>query len=253
MTNLIRLNKYIASSGFCSRRKADKLIKEGKVKVNGKIVSDLGLKINPNKDRVEIGNKIIKPIEKKVYIKLYKPRKILTQLGKDKFGRKTLSDLMEEIGIKDKVFPVGRLDYDSEGLLLLTNDGEFANMIMHPKNKIPKRYIVEVKGRVNLDRFNRMKKGAILDDGEFIKPDDIKIVNKKRNSTILDITIHSGQKRVIRRFMKLFGYAVLRLKRVQIGNIDIGSLKSGKWSYLSERELEKFKRKYLNKKLPEGK
>ena len=253
MGDLIRLNKYIASSGCCSRRKADELIASGNVKVNGKIVSDLGLKINPEKDKVEVKGKIVKPIEKKIYIKLYKPRQILTQLGKDKFKRKTLSDLYQEIGIKEKVFPVGRLDYDSEGLLILTNDGELANKIMHPKNKIPKRYIVEVKGRVNLDKFNKMKKGTILEKGEFIKPDELKIVKKKKNSTILDITIHSGQKRVIRRFMKVFNHPVLRLKRIQIGNINLENLKPAEWSYISKIELEKLKKKYLKKKLPKGK
>ena len=253
MDNLIRLNKYIASSGCCSRRKADELIKNGKVKVNGKIITDLGLKINPAKDKVEVENKIIRPYTKKVYLKLYKPRKILTQLGKDKFGRKTLSDLMEEVGIKNKVFPVGRLDYDSEGLLILTNDGDFANKIMHPRNKIPKRYIVEVKGRVNLDNFKRMKKGIFLEDGDFLKPDDLKIVKKKKNTTILDITIHSGQKRVIRRFMKMFNYPVLKLKRIQIGNIDIDNLKPAEWQILKDKEIEIFKKKYLKDKLPGGK
>ncbi|RUM59145.1 MAG: pseudouridine synthase [Persephonella sp.] len=242
---LIRLNKYLASTGCCSRRKADLLIQEGKVKVNGEIVRELGIKINPKNDKVEVDGKLVKPVKKFKYVKLYKPRGVLTQLGKDKFGRKTLTDLFKEIGIKDNLFPIGRLDLDSEGLLLLTNDGDFANFVMHPKNKIPKRYIVEVKGRVNIESFNKMRKGTFLEYGEFLKPDDIKIVKKKRNSTVLDITIHSGQKRVIRRFTKAFGYPVLRLKRIQIGNIKLEDLKAGEWKYITERELNIFKRKYL--------
>ena len=238
----IRLNKFIASSGCCSRRKADELIKAGKVKVNGKIIKELGLKINPEKDKVEVEGKKIKPQEEKIYIKLYKPRGYLTQLGKDKFGRKTLTDLFKEIGIKEKVFPVGRLDYDSEGLLILTNDGDFANLIMHPKNKIQKTYLVEVKGRVNLEKFNKMKKGKHLEDGTYLKPDELKIIKKKRNSTILEITIHSGQKRIIRRYMKEFGHPVLRLTRTRIGNINLGDLKAFKWAKLDKKEVEKLKK-----------
>ena len=171
-----------------------------------------------------------------MYIKLYKPRGYLTELGKDKFGRKTLTDLFKETGIKEKVFPVGRLDYESEGLLILTNDGEAANLIMHPKNKVAKTYIVEVKGRVNLDKFNRMRKGILLEDG-FLKPDDIKIVKKRRSSTIIEITIHSGQKRVIRRFMKSFGHPVLRLIRVKVGKVSLENLKPGEWEYIDKSLL----------------
>ncbi len=229
----VRLNKYIASTGFCSRRKADELIKKGVVKVNGEYVKELGKKIDPDKDTVEVEGKILKPTDKKVYIKLYKPRGYLTQLGKDRFGRKTLSDLFEEVGIKEKVFPVGRLDYNSEGLLLLTNDGEFANLIMHPKNKIKKTYVVEVKGRVNIETFKKMKKGASLEDG-FLKPDDIKIIKKKKYSTVLEITIHSGQKRVVRRFMKFFGHPVQRLIRTKIGSIKLDNMKKGQWAYIKK-------------------
>jgi len=237
----IRLNKFIASSGCCSRRKADELIEAGKVKVNGKVVKELGLKINPKKDKVEVNGKLIKPQNKNVYIKIYKPREVLTQLGKDKFGRKTLSDLFEEVGIREKVFPVGRLDYDSEGLLLLTNDGEFANLVMHPKNKIPKTYLVEVKGRINLEKFKKMKKGKHLEDGTFLKPDDLKIIKKKKNSTILEITIHSGQKRIVRRYMKDFGNPVLRLVRTKIGNIQIEDLKPAEWKKIDKKDIERLK------------
>jgi 23S rRNA pseudouridine2605 synthase len=243
----IRLNKFIASSGCCSRRKADELIKNGKVKVNGKIIKELGTKINPEKDKVEVEGKLIKPQDKNVYIKIYKPREVLTQLGKDKFGRKTLSDLLEEVGIKDKVFPVGRLDFDSEGLLILTNDGEFANLVMHPKNKIQKTYLVEVKGRVNLEKFNKMKKGKHLENGIFLKPDDLKIIKKKKNSTILEITIHSGQKRIIRHYMKEFGHPVLRLTRTRIGNIKLENLKPTQWKKIDKKEIEKLK-KFLTKR-----
>ncbi len=234
----IRLNKYLSTCGICSRRKADELIKEGKVKVNEKTVKELGLKINPEKDKVYVNGTLVKPIKNKIYIKLYKPREYLTQLGKDKFGRKTLSDLFKEIGINYKVFPVGRLDYDSEGLLILTNDGDVANKIIHPKFKIPKKYIVEVQKKINLETFNKMKKGTFLEDG-FFKPDEIKILKKKNNSTLLEITIHSGKKRIIRRYMKAFGHPVKRLIRTQIGNIKLENLKPKQWKKIPEENIKK--------------
>ncbi len=230
---IMRLNRFIARSGLCSRRKADRLIKEGKVKVNGNTVTEPGLKIDTEKDRIEVNGKILELENRKIYIKLYKPRKYLTQLGKDRFGRKTLTDLLKEVGLKEKVFPAGRLDYESEGLLILTNDGDFANLIMHPRSKIKKVYIVKVKGRINLQSFNRMKKGAFLEDG-FIKPDDIKIIKKGRNYTLLEITIHSGKKRIIRRYTKYFGYPVERLIRTKVGNISLGGLKEKEWEYIEE-------------------
>ncbi len=236
----VRLNKFIASTGFCSRRKADEFIEQGRVKVNGKVVKEFGYKVDPQRDKVEVDGKVLKSNQKKIYIKLYKPRGYLTQLGKDKFGRKTLSDLFKEVGIKEKVFPVGRLDLESEGLLILTNDGDTANLIMHPKNKVKKTYVVEVKGRVNLETFNKMRKGIHLEDG-FLKPDDIKILKKKRNSTILEITIHSGQKRIIRRFMKAFGHPVIRLIRTKIGKVSLGDLKPGEWEKVDKALLPIFK------------
>lgn len=219
-----RLNKFIASTGYCSRRKADEIIKKGKVKVNGKVIKELGVKINPNKDKVEVEGKLLKKSEEKLYYKLYKPVGYLTALGKDKFGRKTLTDLFKEIGFKKKVFPAGRLDYNSEGLLILTNDGDFAQKLMHPRNKVSKTYIVEIIGRVNTKTFNKMKKGIKLED-IFLKPDDIKILKKNQSTTIFEITIHSGQKRILRRFFKKFGFPVKKLKRTAIGNIKLGNLK----------------------------
>ncbi len=240
----IRLNKYISQSGICSRRKADELIKQGKVKINNQVVKDLGTKINPEKDKVLVEEKEIKPVKKEIFIKLYKPREYLTQLGKDKFGKKTLTDLFKEVGIKEKVFPIGRLDYESEGLLLLTNNGEFAYKVSHPKFKVPKTYIVEIDRRLSHSDFNKLAKGIKLEDG-FFKPDEIKILKKKRNSTILELTIHSGKKRIIRRYMKAFGYNVKRLIRTKIGNIDLEGLDEKKiWKYLKPEKVKESFRKY---------
>ncbi len=240
----MRLNKYIAQTGLCSRRKADELIKQGKIRVNDKVVKDLGYKINPKKDKVFYQGKELKPEKKEVFIKLYKPRGYLSELGKDKFGRKTLTDLFKEIGIKENVYPVGRLDYDSEGLLLLTNAGDYAYKISHPKFKVPKTYLVEVEGNVNLETFNKMKKGIMLEDG-FLKPDDLKIIKKKKNRTLLEITIHSGKKRVIRRFMKAFGHPVIRLIRQRIGNIKLDNLnKDVKWKYIDKKTVQEMIKRY---------
>ncbi|WP_457622515.1 pseudouridine synthase [Persephonella sp.] len=234
----MRLNRFIARSGYCSRRKADVLIESGKVKVNGKVIKDFSYKVDTEKDIVEIDKKIIKLENRKTYIKLYKPRGYLSQLGTDRFGRKTLTDLFKEVGIKENVFPVGRLDYESEGLLLLTNDGDFANKVAHPRNKVRKKYVVKVKGRVNLEKFNRMRKGTFLEDG-FIKPDEIKILKKGKNHTWLEITIHSGKKRIIRRFTKHFGYPVERLIRTEIGFIKLDNLKEKNWAYIDQEIINR--------------
>ncbi|WP_457623389.1 pseudouridine synthase [Persephonella sp.] len=237
-----RLNKFIASSGVCSRRKADELIKRGLVKVNGKVVNELGIKINPEKDVIEVlGREIIKK-DKKIYLKLYKPRGYLTQLGKDKFGRKTLEDLYKEVGIKDRVFPVGRLDYDSEGLLILTNDGDFADYVTHPKNNIKKTYIVKVKGRVNHKTFNRIRKGALLSDG-FFKVDEVKILKKGKNYTVLEVVIHSGKKRILRRYLDYFNHPVERLKRIKIGLISLGDLKEKEWEKIDDNIINRMSKK----------
>ena len=242
----VRLNKFIAQSGYCSRRKADELIKEGKVKVNGQKVSQLGLKIDPEKDLVEVEGSAIKSENKKIYIKIYKPVGYLTQLGRDRFRRKTLTDLFKETGIKERLFPAGRLDYNSEGLLVLTNDGDFANLLMHPRKKIPKKYIVEVEGRVNSKTFIKMKKGKRLKD-TYLKPDEINIIKKKKNSTVLEITIHSGQKRVIRRFMDAFQHPVKKLIRIEVGKITAENMKPKEWKKISQSEIEKTVKMATNK------
>ncbi|NPA58346.1 MAG: rRNA pseudouridine synthase [Aquificae bacterium] len=233
----MRLNRFLAQTGCCSRRKADLLIQEGRIQVNGKTVKELGFKVDPERDRITLDGKLLKPVKKKRYVKLYKPRGYLTALGKDKHGRKTLSDLFEELGIKERLFPAGRLDYDSEGLLILTNDGDTANLLMHPSKKIPKTYKVKVKGKVNLEAFKKMKKGKKLED-TFLKPDSLKILKKGKDSTWLEITIHSGQKRIIRRFMSAFGYPVQRLIRTSIGRIGLDDLKPKEWKEIQPSELK---------------
>ncbi len=236
-----RLNKFIASTGYCSRRKADELISQGKVKVNGQVVKELGRKIDPEKDKVEVEGKLLKPKSEKVYYKLYKPRGYLTALGKDRFGKKTLTDLFNEIHFKEKVFPVGRLDYDSEGLLILTNDGDLAYQLSHPKFKVNKEYLVEVLGRVNAKDFQKMKKGTHLEDG-FFKPDFLQIEKKTPNSTWLKVIIHSGKKRILRRYFKKFGYPVKRLIRKKVGKVSVDDIKPFQVKKLTQEEVNWLKK-----------
>lgn len=233
---MIRLNKFISESGYCSRRKADKLIKEGKVKVNSVVVRELGFKVNPQMDRVEIEGKEIKPKGEFVYIKLYKPRGYLTALGKDKFGRKTLTDLFTEIGLKDKVFPAGRLDFDSEGLLILTNDGDFAHRLIHPRFNVEKVYHLRVSKVIDPQTLRKMEKGIELEDG-FFRPDKISVIEFEKDTTWVEVWIHSGKKRILRRFFQAFNHRVLRLIRIKIGSISIGKLKPGEYRYIPKAQI----------------
>ncbi len=219
--------------GVSSRRKADQLIKEGRVKVNGQVVRDLGVKIDPELDRVEVDGKEVRPLRKR-YIILNKPCCYLTQLGKSQSGKKTIEELIKDI--PERVFPVGRLDYNTEGLLILTNDGELANRILHPRYKLPKVYLALVKGKVSKNTLRKMKRGIELEDG-FAVPDDVRIVRYEGDNTLLEITFHEGRKHIVKRFLASFGHPVIKLKRIAIGPLTLGKLPPGKWRDLSEREL----------------
>ena len=230
---IVRLNRYLSMCGVTSRRKADRLIEEGRVKVNGEVVRELGVKIDPEIDRVEVDGKEVKPLQKR-YIILNKPCCYLTQLGKSQNGKRTIEELIKDVPVR--VFPVGRLDYNTEGLLLLTNDGELANRVLHPKYKLPKVYIALVKGKVSNNTLRKMRHGTELEDG-FAKPDDVKIVRYMGNNTLLEIVFHEGRKHIVKRFLSAFDHHVIRLKRTALGPIKLGKLPPGKWRELSEREL----------------
>ena len=235
-----RLQKYMARCGVASRRKCEELILSGKVKVNNKIVNELGVKINSEVDIVSYEGKVIRPEEKKVYIMLNKPEGYITSV-KDEKGRKTILDLVK---VNERIYPIGRLDYDSSGLILLTNDGEIYNKIIHPRVKVGKKYIVLCKGEFTNDELIRFEKG--IDIGGYITAKSkIKIIDKEKDrdgiNTLVEIIIHEGKNRQIRKMCDALGHKVISLKRIAIGDIKLGYLKKGEWRNLTEDEL-----KYLN-------
>ena len=237
-----RLQKYIASSGYASRRKAEELIKNNHVTVNGNLVNTLGTKVNDN-DIVAIdGITLVKNNIKEYYL-LNKPREVICSV-KDEVGRKTVVDL---INTKERICPVGRLDYDTTGLIILTNDGEFANMLMHPKNKIYKTYIAKIDGILNEDNFKNLRKGLMI-EGRKLLIDHVKIreIDKLKNTSLVEVTIHEGRNHIIKKLFEKLGYDVKKLTRISIGNISLGNLKSGEYRKLTNNEVKNIKN-YLNK------
>ena len=230
---IVRLNRYLSMCGIASRRKAEELISKGKVRVNGVKVDELGFKVDTGKDTVKVGKKIL-GIENKRYVLLNKPGLYLTALGKGQDHKKTIEELITDI--PERVYPVGRLDYDTEGLLMLTNDGELANRILHPSFELTKIYLAVVKDKVSKSTFQRMKEGIDLEDGR-AKPDHIRILKYYDIQTDIKIAFHEGRNRLVKRFFSEFGHRVLKLKRISIGPIKLGKLPRGKWRDLTRKEL----------------
>ena len=232
--NKIRLQKHLAGCGIASRRKAEELISLGKVKVNGHIAS-LGDKVDPVRDKVTVRGKNITAVNEKVYIMLHKPRGFVTTMD-DEEGRKCVSDLVKDVGTR--VFPVGRLDRNSEGLLIMTNDGELANKITHPSSHVNKTYRVTVNGSVSDEQLLKLASGIEI-DGRKTLPCDVFIGEKKTDRTVLIFIIHEGRNRQIRKMCEAVGLDVLRLKRTEIAGVKLGMLPQGKWRPLNERELRR--------------
>lgn len=229
-----RLQKVIANSGYCSRRKAEELIKQGNVKVNGKIITELGTCVEKN-EAITIFDKPLK-VEQKEYILLNKPRGIITSTSDEK-NRKTVLDLIDT---DKRLYPVGRLDYDTTGALLLTNDGELANLLMHPKSNIEKVYIAKVSSFVPKDILNKLANGVYIDNFKTSKAKvRLKKYDKKSNTSLVEITIHEGKNHQVKKMFETVGYEVIKLKREKIAFLDVQDLKSGEYRYLNLKEVKK--------------
>ena len=232
----VRLQKFLANNGVCSRRKAEEYIQQGLVKVNGETVTELGRKINPEKDEVIFKGKKVGKVDKKVYILLNKPIGYVTTTT-DQFGRDTVLDLVK---IKEKVLPVGRLDMYTSGALILTNDGEFIYKVTHPKYEIEKTYNVTVKGIITKDEIKKLEEGVEIEDYTSGKA-KVKILKTDTEKDIsrIEITIHEGKNREVRKMCNAIGRKVLALHRSKIEGIDVKNLKLGEWRYLTSKEVAK--------------
>ena len=230
-----RLQKYLANCGVASRRKCEEYILQGKVKVNGTTITELGTKINPENDIVEFENKPVKANSKHVYILLNKPIGYVTTAD-DQFGRDTVLDLVK---VRERIVPVGRLDMYTSGALILTNDGDFVYKIIHPKHEIEKTYTVTVKGIVQNSEVEQLRQGVQIEN-YITKPAKVKILKTDAEKDIsrLEITIHEGKNRQVRRMCEAVGRKVLALHRSKIGNIGVKDLELGKWRFLNSREVE---------------
>ncbi len=235
----MRLNRYLSLCGVASRRAADQLIVDGKVSVNGEVITKLGTVINELIDDVKVNGKLIERAPEHVYVALNKPRGYIVTL-KDDFGRKTIQGLLR--GIKQRVYPVGRLDLDSDGLLLLTDDGELAFRLAHPKYGVKKLYRVRVRGKMQNDDLRHFHGGIALEDGHVARA-KVKILDQDERSTIVAVELQEGRKREIRQMCKIVGFPVITLTRVRFDEINLGTLEPGKWRYLTSQELSKLKRK----------
>ena len=254
-----RLQKYLANNGVAARRKCEEFIQEGRVKVNGQVVKELGTKINPEKNIVEFDGKVVKPVGKKVYILLNKPIGYVTTV-KDQFERPTVLDLVK---VEEKVLPVGRLDMYTSGALILSNDGEFINKITHPRNEVEKTYTVTVKGIVTKEDVEKLQNGVEIQMDKLYENEDenneennynpkqkdktfktwkakVKILktDEEKNISRLQITIHEGKNREVRKMCEAIGKKVLALHRRKIGNLDVKNIELGKWRYLNKKEVK---------------
>lgn len=230
-----RLQKVIANSGYTSRRKAEELIAAGKVTVNGEIVKELGIKVSGN-DTITVDGKLLNSDTKKVYYLLNKPRGVISSVSDDK-NRKTVVDFIKTT---ERIYPIGRLDYDTTGLILLTNDGELANKIMHPSNKIEKTYIAKIEGVLDKEAIEKLKKGVVVEERK-VKVNNFKIKKKDivRNTSLVEITIIEGRNHIVKKLFKELGYVVMKLTRVSVGFLNINDLKSGEYRELSIKEVKR--------------
>lgn len=231
--NKIRLQKFLSEAGIASRRKAEEMIRSGLVKVNGKI-ANIGDSVDPKTDSVSVGGKKVKKENSLRYILLNKPRGYVTTTDDD-LGRKCVLELVS--GVKERIYPVGRLDRISEGALILTNDGEFANAMMHPSKHVPKTYRVTVRPGITLEQVDILSTGVDI-DGRMTAPADVRVLSKEDGRAVLEIVLYEGRNRQIRRMCEALELEVARLKRTAVGSVKLGMLKTGEWRDLTPQEVE---------------
>ncbi len=230
---LERLQKILSGAGVASRREAEGIIVAGRVAVNGAVVTELGSKADPEKDRITLDGKPLRLKAERIYLLLYKPSGYVTTL-KDPEGRPLVTDLLKGVG--ERVYPVGRLDYNTEGLLLLTNDGDWANRLMHPRHEVEKEYLVKVRGRVDREQVRRLAGGVDLEEGR-TAPARVQVVHESERNTRLSITIHEGRYRQVRRMCEAVSLTVASLKRTRYGSLDLGELRPGEFRRLTPLEV----------------
>ena len=227
----IRINKFLAELGIGSRRAIDKMIEEKRIKVNG-ILAESGIKVDKS-DKISVNGKLLEfEKKKKVYFMLNKPKRVLST-AKDERGRKTVVDLIDT---KERIFPIGRLDYDTEGLLLLTNDGEIFNKVIHPRTEVYKTYLVEARGNINMTTLNKLKRGIMLDD-KMTLPAKAKILLVDERHTVLHFAIKEGRNRQVRRMFEIVGHPVINLKRIMLGELNLEGLEVGEYRPLTKKEI----------------
>ena len=235
MGEIVRLQKYIAMSGAASRRAAETMIEEGRVRVNGQKINSQGVKVEIGADVVTLDNVELKIKQKNYYIMLNKPEGYVSTV-KDQFDRPTVLELVKN-DLKDvRLFPVGRLDYETEGLLLLTNDGEFTYRVTHPKFNMEKTYLATLKGGITIPGLNKLRRGVVI-DGYKTSPAQVEILDAFDGQTVVQITIHEGRNRQVRKMFEAVGSKVAYLRRIKIGNIELGNLPLGRWRYLTSHEI----------------
>ena len=233
----MRLQKYLASCGVASRRAAEKMITEGRISVNGTVVTELGTQVDENADTVQVDGVTVRPEAEKHYIAYNKPVGEVTTAS-DPEGRDTVMDRFRDYPVR--LFPVGRLDYDSEGLLLLTNDGDLMNRLLHPSFEIKKSYLTRVSNFVTDEEIRSLRKGVMI-DGRLTSPAEVRMIRHDAFSTELLVTIHEGRNRQVRKMIEAVGHQVVRLKRVRFGPVELGDLPSGMWRKLTEAEIAKLR------------
>ena len=232
----MRLAKYLAQAGIASRRQSEELITEGRVKLNGIVVREVTTPVNPQCDRVEFDGRLI-GVEAEIYVLLNKPAGFISAV-KDPQGRNTVLELVRDI--KERIYPVGRLDYDTEGLLLLSNDGDFTNLIIHPRYKIEKKYEVIIEGNVKSEELRILQEGVMLEDGITV-PAKVRLIKKGDTISIIEIIIHEGRKRQVKRMCAAIGHPVISLKRTALGFLTLKGVEPGHYRHLNQKEVEQLK------------